>query len=78
MKELMFEEKGTWVKLNLNGIKHLWDSNELDYRKWPDQISKSYAIELLELSKIATSKEDCTRNCLEICNGLIVKKNLNT
>lgn len=51
MKEYIFEEKGTWVKLDLDGIKHQWDSNENDYRKWPDNISRSYAQTMAEFSK---------------------------
>jgi len=50
MKEHKFEEKGIWIKIDFDGDKVVWDSNEIDYRKWPTSIAKSYAKLLLSVS----------------------------
>ncbi|MCK2000706.1 hypothetical protein MZM54_04795 [[Brevibacterium] frigoritolerans] len=51
MKELRFEEKGTWVELKIEDYECLWDSNQRDYKQWPENITKGYAKELLEFAK---------------------------
>ncbi|MGF7534869.1 hypothetical protein AAGG74_14460 [Bacillus mexicanus] len=57
MKEIKFEEKGTWVELKVEDLQCIWDSNQIDYRKWPDKISKSYAETLKDLSNKVEDKK---------------------
>ncbi|MED2737757.1 hypothetical protein [Bacillus toyonensis] len=53
MEQLRFEEKGTWLSLEVDveSFKLEWQSNQNDYKKWPEGISKEYAKALLEVSK---------------------------
>lgn len=57
MNVLRFEEKGTWVELDIKGMKYEWDSNQNDYRKWPDTVSTGYANALIEISKKIEDQE---------------------
>ena len=75
MKELLFEEKGTWLRLNIEEIKVLWDSNELDYRKWPESISKFYAKNILEHAKKLNNQKKQLELFFE-AKGVLNKKRL--
>lgn len=57
MKEIKFEEKGTWVELKVEDLQLMWDSNETDYRQWPDKISESYSDTLKDLSNKVEDKK---------------------
>lgn len=51
MKELRFEEKGTWVELIMEDYKCLWESNQSDYTQWPENILNQFVKEQLEFAK---------------------------
>lgn len=77
MKELRFEEKGTWVSLSLEEMKHQWrmDSNQTDYRQWPENISKSYSEALMEHLKTLSNEQEKLEMFFH-AKGIATKNNL--